>query len=536
MNAPEKPKFNLAIVERHKLEQYDPLVELTPARLKSARNAFRAGRLRELALIMDAQEETDDVLQSVAPKAKAAVTRHGWEILTVDTEDEAQAERAAEQKEVLEAFYNQLRVTSALDQDELGGVSLLLRQMMDAKGKRYACHHIVWRPLPGGRYTATLWCVPLWFFENSTGKMRFIESAYGYDGVPMEPGEWLVCKGQGIGIACATAWLLKHMPLRDWAALCHRFGDAIVEGLTDAAEGSAEWDQMVTAVADLAGGDAIVRSRDSEIKVTLPTQLGSLPFPPLVERMDRALAALWRGSDLSTLSAGSGEGTGASLQGKESDIIEQDDAAWLSETLQLKLDRLVLDNVFGPDEPALAYFRIGASDKQHIDLDLKIDEFAVRNGHPVSQKQFSERYKRPLPDEEDELLAAPAPASSGPSPFAQRGTNERRSFSAGSVAREMAFKAAAIEKLDAAQKASLTPLVDRLVAIAALPDERFDAELANLQRELPSLYRTILSDPVVATAWEEILGTALISGAAERKQDILPPAAATKDQGPKTRD
>jgi phage gp29-like protein len=523
----ENPKFSAQAIERAKQQQLEALVDLTPERLKAARRAFRAGRLRELALIMDQQEETDDVLQSVAPKAKAAVARHGWEILTVDTEDEAQAARAALQKEVLEAFYNHLRVTSALDQDELGGVSLLLRQMMDAKGKRYAVHHIVWKPIEGGRYTATLWFVPLWFFENATGKMRFIENAYGYDGVPMEPGEWLVTKGQGIGIACASAWLLKHMPLRDWVALCHRFGDAIVEGLTDAAEGSPEWRALGEAVRDLQGGDAVVHSRGAEIKITTPGQLGSLPYPPLVERMDRALAALWRGADLSTMSAGGGEGTGASLQGEEADIIEQDDAAWLSETLQLKLDRLVLDNVFGPDEPALAYFRVATANKQNVDLDLRVDEFAVRNGHPISKKQFAERYSRPIPDAEDELLRAPAPvpASSGfgvsGSGFPPRpAVNER---TVGAIARQAAFKAAAIEKLTAAQKASLSPLVDRLRAIAALPDDRFDAELAKLKRELPALYRTVLSDTTVAAAWEEILGSALVSGAAEKRQDLLPP-------------
>jgi hypothetical protein len=525
-----QPTFNLEMIRLAKQQQLDALVDLTPARLKQARRMFRAGRLRELALIMDQQEETDDVLQTVAPKAKASVARHGWEILTIDTEDAPMATRAAEQKEVLEAFYNGLRVTSALDQDERGGVSLLLRQMMDAKGKKYACHHIVWSPLPNGRYTATLWFVPLWFFENSTGRMRFIANAYGYDGVAMDPAEWLVTKGQGIGIACATAWLLKHLPLRDWAALCHRFGDAIVEGITDAPENSPEWNLARTATADVAGGDAILHSRGVEFKFTFPGALGELPFAPIVERMDRALAALWRGADLSTISAGTGQGQGASLQAEEADIIEQDDAAWLSETVALKLDRLVLDNVFGPEEPALAYFRVATANKQNTELDLKIDAFAVVNGHPVSKKQFAERYNRPLPDEADDLLKAPpaAPSGFGQSAFRnpQSALNSaERQNRAGSVARDAAFQAAAVEKLSAAQKASLTPLVDRLVAIAALPDEQFDAQIAKLKTELPSLYRTILSDPVVAAAWEEILGTALVDGAAAGAQDISPPAA-----------
>jgi len=126
----ENPFFSLAMVAMDKMSRFDPLRHCDPARLTRYMDSFRAGRLRDLALVMDAIEERDDVLASVAPKAKSAVARHGWEILTVNTEDNATAAQAQGQKAALEAFYNNLRVTNALDQDELGGVSLLLRQMM----------------------------------------------------------------------------------------------------------------------------------------------------------------------------------------------------------------------------------------------------------------------------------------------------------------------------------------------------------------------------------------------------------------------
>ncbi|MDD2763479.1 MAG: DUF935 family protein [Opitutaceae bacterium] len=522
----DTPGFSLALIAADRRSRFDPLRNFDPARLTRYLDSFRAGRLRDLALVMDAIEERDDVLASVAPKAKSAVARHGWEILTVDTEDEAAARQAQEQKAVLEQFYNNLRVTSALDQDELGGVSLLLRQMMDAKGKRYAVHNIVWQPLAGGRYTATLWFTPLWFCENSTGRMRFIQDAFGYDGIPMDPGEWLVTRGQGVMIACAVAWMFKHLPLRDWLIYSQRHGMPGIEGVTDAAEGSPEWETLVRAVRSAASDFKWVRNRNSEIKTIDFSAQGALPYPPLVERMDRALAALWRGADLSTISAGSGQGQGASLQGKEADLIEQDDAAWLSEILQLKLDRLVLDNVFGEGTPALAYFQIRSANQQNIDLDLKIDDFALRAGHPVSQKQFAERYQRPLPDPEDALLhaapAAPAadPAFAGlPSALAAPAANERP---LGSIGREAAFRAHAVEQLSRAQAAALSPLITRLRAIAAQPDEDFNRELARLKADLPDLYRTVLSDPALAAAFEEILGAALVSGAAEAAQAHQP--------------
>jgi phage gp29-like protein len=506
------------------MSRFDPLRHCDPARLTRYMDSFRAGRLRDLALVMDAIEERDDVLASVAPKAKSAVARHGWEILTVNTEDNATAAQAQGQKAALEAFYNNLRVTNALDQDELGGVSLLLRQMMDAKGKRYAVHNIVWQPQDGGRYTATLWFTPLWFFENSTGRMRFIENAYGYDGVPMAPGEWLVTRGQGVMIACAVAWMFKHLPLRDWLLYSQRHGMPGIEGITDAAEGSPEWDTLVAAVQSAASNFKWVRNRNSEIKTIDFTAQGTLPYPPLVERMDRALAALWRGADLSTISAGSGQGQGASLQAHEADLIEEDDAAWLSETLQLKLDRLVLDNTFGEGTPALAYFKVRSANQQSVELDLKIDDFALRCGHPISQQQFAERYQRPLPDSKDALLKlAPQqgsnlPVGAGAFPLRDLPAAAFNERPLGAVGRDAAFRAHAIQLLSRAQQASLAPLVKRVQALSTLDDQAFEAGLAKLKADLPALYNTVLSDPSLAAAFEEILGAAVVSGAGEAAQ------------------
>ena len=43
-------------------------------------------------------------------------------------------------------LYNHLTTTTALEENETGGLGLLIRQMMDAVGKRYAVHEIVWQP------------------------------------------------------------------------------------------------------------------------------------------------------------------------------------------------------------------------------------------------------------------------------------------------------------------------------------------------------------------------------------------------------
>jgi len=405
---PRNPNAEPMILRRVQIERqtrWDPLRELTPERLGQFLAEFRAGYIANLTRAIDAIEERDDVLAVVAPKAKASVCRHDWEILTVETQDEKEQRLAARQKETLERFYNNLEVTSALDRDSVGGVSKLLWNLLDAKSKRYSVHHIIWRRAADG-YTATLVHVPPWYFECTTGRLRFLREPYALEGEELDPRAWLTAVGQGVGIACAVAWMYKRLPLRDWLIYCSRHGMPGIEGVTDAPEGSDEWDKLVEAVQQAASEFAWVRNRSSEINTIDLGAAGELPYPPLVDRMDRALTALWRGADLSTISS-KGEGRGASLQGEEADIIEQHDCAWLSEVLQYKLDRLVLDLAFGPQAPQLAYFVIRPPEPDRTQQDLDIDKFLTTLRHPMSYQQLAERYNRPLPPEDQGLVRHP---------------------------------------------------------------------------------------------------------------------------------
>ena len=147
--------------------RFNPIPALTPRLLGAWLESFRLGFFRNIALAWDAIERRDYTLASVAAKRKKAVARNGWEILTVNDSPAAQ-----EQKRALEYFYNHLTCTTALEENETGGLGLLIRQMMDAVGKRYAVHEIIWQP--GGRagdgaanLTATFRFCPLWWFEGT---------------------------------------------------------------------------------------------------------------------------------------------------------------------------------------------------------------------------------------------------------------------------------------------------------------------------------------------------------------------------------
>ncbi|HYE30562.1 MAG TPA: DUF935 family protein [Methylomirabilota bacterium] len=127
--------------------RHNPLASLTAEGLVRALDAFDAGYLREAALAWESMERRDDMIRAVAPKRKKSVARHGWEILTLPNLSPAQHKEALQQKRALQFFYDNVTCANALDENEQGGFKLLVRQMMDAVGKRYAVHEITWKPV-----------------------------------------------------------------------------------------------------------------------------------------------------------------------------------------------------------------------------------------------------------------------------------------------------------------------------------------------------------------------------------------------------
>jgi phage gp29-like protein len=545
------PKVSAERVRLYLRSRFNPIRSLTPELLAQYLDSFKTGYLRQCALIWDAIEERDDTLAGVISKRKAAAARHGWEILTLDSVPKEQQAEADRHKEVLENFYNNLTAVNAIDENERGEVSLLIRQMMDAIAKKYAIHEIVWQPSGPAGLTAELRFVPLWFFEHTTGRLRFLQSEGIIEGVPMDDTSWMVSVGPGLMPACSVAYMYKTMSLRDWVIYNARHGMPGIHGKTDAAKGSDEWDTMVEAVQNFAAELSMVTNSSGSIeKIDLSTT-GQIPYPPLVERMDRAMAAIWRGADLSTLSGKTSDaGQGASLQGDETAILEQDDCQWLSETLSRNLDRRVIEYHFGPGVLPLAYIKIKTSQRKNIQQEIAVDSFLHQAGVPISIDSLLERYNRPQPDPNDLLLGRAVPGEPFPSVLGA-GTPPSRSLSAdagtaqpgrnpppparlreapatGSPASASFTNSAtpslpdqaAIgmalaglrDQLLVAQDKSLAPLRAEIARILAAPAGDLKSEISNLKFRLPEILRAINATPDTQKYFEGILGVSLLEG------------------------
>ncbi len=387
------PALSSQRVRRHLAARFSPLRGLTPQQLSAHLDQFARGRLRPLALVMETLEQRDDMIAAVSRKTKQSVARQGYEVLTHPHEP-AQAALAERQQAVLQDFFAQLETTHALETDERGGFALLVRQMMDAVGKRYAVHQVEWIPTPD-TLRARFWFTPLQFFEATTGRLRFLDGddfSLTAQGRELDPRDWLVTTGPGLMIPTCVAWMYKHLPLQDWLTYCEKFGLPGVFARTDAQAGSPGWHATAEAVAALANDWTAVFDRTTDVQLLEARGGGELPFGPMVERMDRAIAALWRGSDLATLS-GQNQ-TGASVQHDEAEILENDFAAMISETLNTRISRQVLEWHFGPETPCLAFVQLKTAPRKTTELDLRIDQFLLAHGIPLPARQALKRYGR----------------------------------------------------------------------------------------------------------------------------------------------
>src|SRR5713101_1381259 len=245
-NAPKtESEVTADVVQLALRSRFNPLRSLTPQLLATYIDNFFLGFIAYAAIAWEWIERRDDVLRGVSAKRKKDVSRLDWQIKVVDGfADDPEAEA---HKEALEEFYNNVSAVNALDQNERGGFSLLVRQMMDAVGKYYAVHEIVWRP--GDILTAEFRFVPLWFFENRTGNVRFLKIPLGgAEGEDLEQGGWMITKGDGLMEACSVAYMFKNLPLKDWLAYSDKFGTPGILGQTDAGKGSEAGDAMRDAV------------------------------------------------------------------------------------------------------------------------------------------------------------------------------------------------------------------------------------------------------------------------------------------------
>jgi phage gp29-like protein len=322
------PNMSAWVAAWAKRSRFNPIRMLTPDLLSRQIDNFQMGYLRDFALMAEAIKRRDYMVQTSTRKREKAISRHGIDVITNDHIEKELKDQAKLHASALTYFYDNLHARNVMEQDQAGGKRLLIQQMMEAVYYRYAVHEIVWRPsvdpvTGAARLTADFNYVPLYFFETQTAHLRFLKRYFGtIMGDEMEQGEWLVTVADGIAEAIAVCYMFKTMPLKDWVSFSERFGTPGILGKTKAAFNSQQWKEMEDALRKFAQDWTAVTAVDNGIELIIPqgSTGNNTVFAPLVELMDKAIATICRGADLSTISSGhQSQGHGSSLQGGKPD-------------------------------------------------------------------------------------------------------------------------------------------------------------------------------------------------------------------------
>ena len=406
---------------------------------------------------------------------------------------------------------------------------------MSAASYKYAVHHIRWLPQPGDMVdvpgdgiapvpalTAELEFVPLWFFENTTGLLRFLpDGGFGIDGLSLdwESGEWMSTVGPGVMFSASISYMFKRLTFQDWTIFNERYAQGKVLGRTTEGKESEAGKAMANLVANFNGDMGAVLFGDKDgikdpVKIIEPTGNTAEVFEKFVDRQDRKITVLFRGQDLSTMSRG-GKGekpVGASVQHEEGDRIKQADVRMIEGAQQHYLDRQVIRFCFGEGVEPLAYRGVPETNAEDAGTVRQNAGFLADRGFKVNAARVAERLGITEASDDDEALGSVAQTTTPPDDAAADMATANAAAADEQGLGE--FLAAARIELDGGIGQDFGPFAQ---ALARVLDES-DADLADAYsafcRELPAKRLAILKAPHTAAAYAPILSAALVDGLA----------------------
>ena len=372
--------------------RYNALFALDPNVLVRHLVAFNSGDIAGLEHVIEEFENREDKMKIGAFKMSAAVASKPWEVRIARGEEDN--ERAKLHQEVLTRFWNRVEATDAFWRNRRGGLRLLVKQMMSAQSRVYAVHDVTWTVRGDGELEALFTFVPAWMFENRTGELRFIRDPGAYTGETMKDGEWLVTVGEGVGISAAILAMAKRLSWNDWLLFSEKCGMPVILGNTGAKEDTPAWKNLLNAIANVAPKTGVLADLETKLQaVQVGGSSGQTTYRELIDVVDRGISALYRGGDLATISQ-AGDSVGSDSQDGESELMDGDGCAMVSETLHRQIDRHVIRFTCGDFEPLAGIVINPPAETEDIDREIKIDQHLGEFGIRLSKKDMLARYGR----------------------------------------------------------------------------------------------------------------------------------------------
>jgi hypothetical protein len=423
-----QPVFDAAQIQLQRRMRFNPLRMLNPEMLSLYLDQFDIGILNLAARLWEAMCKRDDTLSFVKQQLEDSIASKPWGVFM---QKNADAKEAARHKACLDWFYDHIVATDAFDRNVRGGRHLLIRQMMNSASYQYAVHHILWRPQPGasiqvddvGRVpviAATLEHVPLQYFENTSGTLRFLPmGGYGIEGQELDWNrEWICTTGAGLMFAASISYVFKRLTFQDWTIFNERYAQPKVIGMTTAQRDSDAGRHMEEIVANFNGDQGIVLSEVPAIGEKPPISLlgpeGTVSvdlFERFLDRQDRKITVMYRGSDLANMSR-ERDTTGVSAQSKETERLEMAHCQRIADAMR-QLDRMVIRFCFGESVEPLANFGLPDMDDEDAQQLRESAGFLADRGAQVDLRDTAERLGVTLTESPEDALQPIGRAAAG---------------------------------------------------------------------------------------------------------------------------
>ena len=384
--------------------RYNALRALDPDVLVRHLEAFQRGDICGLERVIDEFEQREDKMRIGSFKMAAAVSSKPWKVQIRQGEEENP--RAKLHQEHLTKFWNRVEATDAFCRNRKGGLRLLVKQMMSAQSRVYSVHDICWKVNGDGTLNATFTHVPAWCFENRTGRLRYIRNDCDTVGAEMPDGEWLVTVGEGVGIAAAVIAMAKRLSWNDWLLFSEKCGMPVILGNTNAQRDTPAWAAMSRAIRAIAPKTGLLADTGTTLNAVSMGAGGQNTYRELVDTVDRAISALYRGGDLATQSSGP-DAAGVNAQAGESELMDDDGCKMVAETLRDQVEKFVIRFELGDFEPLAEIVINPPADTDDVEREMKIDTHLSELGVKLSKKDALARYGRTEAEDENDALTPP---------------------------------------------------------------------------------------------------------------------------------
>lgn len=374
---------------------------MDPGTLGATLRAADAGNTMQWMILAEEIEELYPHYAAVLSKRKRQSSQLPIKVEAAD--DSAQAKLHAD------------FVQDWLDDDILQGA---IFDMLDAVGKGYSVHEIMWESKPGCVRPAELLYRPQRYFETSweDGETLWLRTGQGF--AELAPHKFLhhthkSKSGQavrsGLTRTIAFLWLFQAFNLKDWALFCQAYGMPIRVGRYGPEASTSDKRVLWRAVSSIAGDVAAIIPKSMEIEFVKDGDraAGAKLFSERGDWLDRTVSKVVLGGTAGTDAIAGGHAVGKEHRAAEQDV-ERYDARLLGVSITRRLVHPMIAFTFGP-QAKYPRIVIGQEEKAPLaDIIAAVADLGSQ-GLRVKASEIRDRLDLTAPEEGDEIIGGVAP-------------------------------------------------------------------------------------------------------------------------------